>query len=121
MSGSFVDAKYQSTLVPTDIYSILVQPETLQATIDGTANTSPTGEVNQKVSMKVSKTRREIGASPHKVALRFTGTIPDGYSGGDVIIPALSNSFKAAAVNKATGTYLGAAVKVIYTVPENFK
>lgn len=103
------------------IAPIRVQPETLQATINGVANDPPTGAVTLPVFVKVSKTRREYGIGPRKVLLRFPDGAFDDYTGDDIEIPVLQASTAAAWTNGQTGTYLGQNVEVVGRSPESVR
>lgn len=117
-AGAFSSTKYESDL--GSIYAIKVQPETVSAVIDGVANAAPAGAIDQEVSAQVSKGRRAKGMNARVVRLRFTGALPDGYSGGLVTIPVLTpatfNSWTA--TSSKTGTYLGSPVEVAGFSPQ---
>lgn len=110
-AGNFIDSKYESN--SGRVYAIRVQPETLALTLDGTANAAPTGDIDQEVSAKAKGGKREIGCIARTVTVRFTGTVPDGYSGDDVTVPVLTPGLYNAAVKGVTGTYLGEAVAYV--------
>jgi len=112
-AGNFSDSKYESN--SGSIYKIRVQPETLTATIGGTANDAVVSDVDQEVSAKASGGKREIGMIARTVTLRFTGTPPTNYSGDDVTIPVVKQTTFDSWTTPAdqAGTYLGAAVKVV--------
>lgn len=117
--GKFARARYQSD-VPTRIYQIRVQPETLLLTINGTANPSPEGAANQSVSAKVSGGRRTSGISARKVRIQFAGeTAPAGYAAGQIIsLPVLTPTLFNAIEKGGLGTYLGQAIVVVGKTPE---
>lgn len=116
--GAFVKSRYEFTtgstpgLTETPICPITVQPETIGLTIGGASNDPPVGGTNIDVSASVSKGKRQYGIGPRKVSLRFTGTLPAGYTGDNVIVPILTNSFFNSISTGDTGTYLGADVAV---------
>lgn len=110
-SGTFTDSKYESAA--GDIYNCRVQPETLAATLGGTANAAPAGAATQKVSARSSGSKRAYGMTMRSVVLRFTGAAPDGYSGDDISIPILTpDLYNSLTAKTTTGTYLGADVIV---------
>lgn len=116
-AGQFASSKYQAD--SGNIYSIRVQPETLLATIGGTANAAPAGAVDQEVSAKVSKGNRGIGMKPRAVTFRWTGAAPDDYNPqGLVTIPILTQALYNAIVKDAAVSYLGATGAVVSKSPE---
>ena len=100
---------------------IRVQPETLAATIGGETNTGAAGPIDMPGSVKANKGNRELGVGARSVTLRFTGTLPTGYSGDNVRIPILRPAAFAAMTIGATGTYLSAPVVVVGRSPENVR
>ena len=98
-----------------------VQPETLAATIGGTANDGVTGPATAPGSATISQGRRSAGVNMRYVTLKFTGTPPTGYSGDPVRIPVLDPAVFAEWTLGRTGTYLGAAVEVVGRVGETVK
>jgi len=98
-----------------------VQPETLAASIDGTANASATGPATAPGSATSSQGRRSAGVNMRYVSLGWTATPPTGYSGDTVRIPVLDPATFTAWTLGATGTYLGAAVEVLSRVGETVK
>lgn len=116
-AGAFQIEAYETD--PGTIHAIRVQPETLAATIGGTANAAATGAIVGLGSASVSRGRRANGINARLVRLRFTGTPPTGYlENGTVTIPALTPEFYDAAIRGATGSYLGVAVEVSGRSPE---
>ena len=122
-AGAFTKSKYQATADNGGgIYSVTIQPETLACTIATVVNAAPTAAVDQKVSARVGGGKRKIGMNCATISMRFTGTLPEGYkSGGILVIPALTTAFRTAAAVGATGTYLGEAVVVIGRSPERVR
>mgnify|MGYP006896872946 CR=1 FL=1 len=112
-AGEFTSSKYESN--SGSIYKIRVQDETLSATIGAVANTAPIAAVDQEVSAKASGGKREIGMIARTVTLRFTGTLPTGYSGDDVTVPVMQSSTFDSWTTPAdqTGTYQGVAVTLV--------
>lgn len=117
-AGNFVQSKYQAAYDDEQIHPIKVQPETLGASIDSQDNVEPSGATTSPISAKVSGSRRQLGLTPRKVTLQFTGTTagdrPTGYAANSkVTIPALTSAFWDKCKKGNTGTYLGKAVKVV--------
>jgi len=98
-----------------------VQPETLNAEIDGTSNASAIGPATAPGSATSSQGRRSAGVNMRYVSLGWTGAAPAGYSGDPVRISVLEPDTFAAWTLGATGTYLGAAVEVLSRVGETVK
>lgn len=110
-AGAFGVARYQTDA--GNLCNVKIQPETLAATIDGTANSIPLGATNQEASAIVSGGRGN-GVFCRKLRLQFTGAVPDGYqSGGVVTIPWLVQAAWAGFKKNDTGTYLGSPVRVV--------
>ena len=95
-----------------------VQPETLAATIGGTANIAAGGPATLPSSAVVSRGRRSRGISMRTVTLRWTGEPPAGYDGKTVTIPVLTVATFTAWVLEGTGTYLATPCKVVGRTPE---
>jgi len=114
-AGKFEDSFY------TDDYDhvrpIRIQEETRALTIGGQANSAPTGPADAGTGyVRVSGGKRTYGVTPRKVAIRFTGTPPTGYSASQTYrIPVLiPGHWKAYTDPKLqTGTYLGVACQVV--------
>lgn len=105
-AGDFLDAFYQTD--NGDIVPIRIQPETASLTLNAVANAAATGPASPGFpSAKVSGGRREFGINARLVRVRFTGTLPPGYSGGKSIItlPVLAQSVWAGYSKGQTGTY----------------
>lgn len=114
-AGAFQISKYAASYGNGDqIHPIRVQPETLSATIDGTANAAPTGAVNNPIQCRVSGGKRQIGLLARYVTLQAPATgQPSTYQAGGVTrIPALTEAFYNKATKGASCTYLS----VTYTV-----
>lgn len=121
-AGDFESSKYELSAENGGyIGKIRVQPETLAATFNATANAAPVGATNMPGSVKVSRGKRELGVGARSATIRFTSTPPDGYSGDDVTIPILTPATAAAWTDESTGTYLGVAAKIISKSPESVK
>jgi len=114
--GKFTSSKYAAD--SGKIYSIRVQPETLTATIGGTANAAPAGAVDQEVSAKVSKGNRGIGIKPRSVTVRWDAA-PTGYDPNSLVrIPILTQAVYTAAVKGAVVDYNDGTGKVVSKSPE---
>ena len=110
-AGAFGVARYETD--EGNLCNVKIQPETIAAVVNGTTNSIPVGSTNQEASAIVSGGRGN-GVFCRKVRLQFTGTAPTGYqAGGVVVIPWLVRSAWAAIKKNDTGTYLGAAVRVV--------
>lgn len=121
-AGEFTREVYETN--EGNFASVKVQPETIAAVVDGVTNVAGAGPVNQEASAQVSGGKRSIGIKCRTVTLEFTGTVPDGYSGDPVTIPALTPAFYAACnpnSDTATGTYLGQAVRAVGRSPETVR
>lgn len=119
MAGAFSKTKYETD--GGSIVNIKVQPETLAANITDT-NDAPSGSVTAGFpSAAVQLGRREIGIKARAVSLEFTATLPTGYKGGLVRIPILTKALYDAISVGSTGTYLGAAVRVVGKSPESIR
>lgn len=103
------------------VLSCRVQPETLAATIDGTANAAPAGPATAPGSATISQGRRTAGVNMRYVRLGWTGSPPTGYSGDPVVIPVLDPAVFADWTLGATGTYLSAPVEVLGRVGETIR
>lgn len=91
-AGAFEISKYERD--NGDIHPVQVQPETLQATVGGTANSAPAGAIDNDISAKVGKGKREIGLGTRTVSFTWnSGGAPTGYlEGGSITIPILQQS-----------------------------
>ena len=96
-----------------DVGQIRLQPETIGLTLAGTVNAPAAGAVNLPLRVRARKGTREYGIGSRSVSLRFTATIPTGYSGDDVQVPVLTPAAFASYNLGSAGTYLGEAVVVI--------
>ena len=121
-AGEFERSKYEASVDNGGgIYPIRVQPETTLLAIAGTANDPPAGAVDQRVTAKASKGKREYGVGPRQVVLAWTGAPPTDYSGDNVTVPVLTPGAFADYTIGATGTYLGAACEVVSRLPESVR
>lgn len=116
-AGDFTDAFYQTDA--GKITTIRIQPETLTLTLNAVANASAAGPPEAGLpSAKVSGGRREFGINARLIRVRFTGTLPPGYSGGKSILtlPVMSQTVFAGYSKGQTGTYTlnGTAYDVVF-------
>lgn len=121
-SGSFENSKYEN-LAGNVIYPCRLQPETLALDIGGVTNDPPAGAVTAGVArIKLRKGKREFGPTIRTVTVEMTaaGTGLNAYAeiGDQFTLPILSNAFFNAISIDDTGTYLGAACKVVSKFPE---
>lgn len=113
-AGSFDSTFYQMSADNGGfVLAARVQPETLAASIDGATNSGHPGPATAPGSATTSQGRRSAGVNMRYVTLEWTGAPPAGYSGDPVRIPVLRPSTFAAWQKSATGSYLGAGVRVI--------
>lgn len=119
-AGTFARTKYQAN--NGDIYPIRLQPETLELTIGGTANSAPAGATTERLLASVSKGNREYGVKPRRVGVKFSAAPPVGYKPDQIYyIPILGSAFYGTIAVGATGIYLGVAVDVVSLLPELIK
>jgi hypothetical protein len=114
-AGGFTVTRYSATYDSTEIHPIRVQPETLLASVGGTANSAPSGSVTNPISARVTGGSRTLGLIARKVRLRLPPTgQPTGYlAGGVITIPALNQTFYNACVKGAAITYLEVTCTVL--------
>lgn len=116
-AGAFVRSFYTDD--DADVHPIRVQPETLEATFDGTANTAPAGPATSNISAQVTGSRRGLGLFARYVTVVFTATPPAGYAVGQrykIVVPSLT-VYNGINVND-TAEYLETAAQVISKTPE---
>lgn len=105
-AGSFVQSKYQSDT--GDVHIIKVQPETLAATIGGTANAAVAGAVDSVFAAEVNRGARAYGLRPRKVTVAFETDVPTGYRPYTTLsIPVLSAAVFAAVSPGDAVSYAG--------------
>jgi len=115
-AGNFLRSRYAANYAdPAPIHPIRVQPETLAASIEGTANDPPAGVVSNPISASVSRGKREKGLKPHTISIQFPATgQPTGYkANGTTVIVALTLEFWNLAIPGAVINYLGVACTVV--------
>lgn len=116
-AGIFVNSKYESN--SGRVYFVKVQPETEALILGGTANAAPAGAIDQEVTASARGGERKNGISCRRVALTWTGTIPDGYfPNGRLEVPILTPALFSAVSRGTTGTYLGSPVEVVGKISE---
>lgn len=116
-AGGFAKVKYEANTGL--IYGVLIQPETETLIINGVTNTRPTAAKTAGLPRAlVGGSRRRRGAFTRLVRFRFTGTVPDGYLGGNSVLtlPVLTQSMFNGLDDDQTGTYTinGTAYDVAY-------
>lgn len=118
-SGAFTVAGYETD--NGDIVPILVQPETLAATL-GTANSSAGATFAAGFpSAQVSKGKRAIGINARTVSLRLTAEL-EGYKPDSILrIPVTTQARWTALSRGTTVTYQGVAGVVVGKSPESIR
>lgn len=118
--GTFVYTNYERN--DGAIQRIRVQPETLGLTIDAVANAAPAGPRDTAGTVRVGSSRRSFGVTARRVAVRWTGAVPDGYDpNGIIYLPILTPGLFNDIILGATGTYLGNSIEVVGTTPEQVR
>lgn len=118
-SGSIFRSKYQADAGNGGgVYPCKLNGETLIATFATTANAPPTGDVDQPVSARANKSRREYGVGMRKVLIEWD-SIPSGYITQTATIVVLRPETFAAWTVGARGTYLGTDATVISRTSED--
>ena len=118
-AGSFTSSIYEDDA--NRFYRMRVQPETLLLVINTVTNVAGAGPVDQPVSARARGSRRAIGATARTVSLRFTATLPVGYSGDPVSVPIMTPAVFNGINPGQTGTYLGSDVEVISKTAEQLR
>ena len=120
-SGPFDDVIYEAN--SGLFYAARVQPETLGLTLGGTANAAGAGPVTPGLpSARISGGRRSYGVFMRGVRVVVTAAGTSDLSVGSVItLPLLTPDAFATAGRGATGTYNGATVRSLGTIPERIK
>lgn len=120
-AGAFSISKYQAN-DGTSIYPVRLQPETLAAEFDGTANAEPAGATNQPIFAQVSRANGAYGVRPRKATIRFTATPPTGYKVDQTYtLPIMTSALWDTIVPGQVGTYLGVATQVVSKAPESIR
>lgn len=121
-SGAFESTFYGlSTENGGAVMRARVQPETLAASFDATANAAPTGPATAPGSATISQGRRSAGVNMRYVTVRWTGSPPTDYTGLTARIVVLDPVVYAAWTLGATGTYLATAAEIVGRNPETVK
>jgi hypothetical protein len=119
-AGVFEISQYSSNTLAT-VHRIRVQPETLAATLGGTANAAPSGTAVLP-SAQVSKSKRSLGINARTITIKFAaGDEPDGYKpDSPITIPWLQNNsaFLTAVPGITATTYLGESAILVGTSAE---
>ena len=121
-SGAFISSRYAASYAANAIHPIKIQPETTGLTIAGAINTPPSGVATNPISAIGSLGRRALGLKPRKVSFKFTSDTPQAglYREGAVLTLPWLNPFTEGQFAKgATGSYLGEAIEVVSTSPED--
>lgn len=120
-SGAFTLVRYAASYSAVEqIHPIKVQPETTGLTIGGIVNIPPINATTNKLSAKVSGSKRSLGLTARSVSFKFTGATPQAglYKADATIRLPWLNPFTSEISKGATGTYLGEPIIVVGTSPE---
>lgn len=121
-SGPFSNVFYETSADNGSyVLAARVQPETLAATFDGTANASAAGPANAPGSATISQGRRSAGVNMRYVTVRWDAAPPTDYSGLTARIPVLDPATFSAWTLNSSGTYLGTAATVVGRTGETIK
>lgn len=101
------------------LVGIRVQPETLTLTLDGVANTAPTGvSADGYPSAQTSQSRRAIGINARRVTCVYTSAATGDLPGLRITLPWLTFATFNALPRNALGTYNGEPVRLANTLSE---
>ncbi len=121
-SGSFTRTFYQlSADNGGGIAPIRLQPETLAATIAGTANAAPAGPATIPGSATISQGRRSAGINARYITVAWDGAPPTDYDGLTARIVVPNPTVYAGATLGSAVTYLSTAATVVGRTPETVK
>jgi len=110
-SGVFEDGKYESN--DGDIYFCRAQPESKALILGGVTNAYPTSAVDQKVSARLTGSKRQVGATARTVRVQLTASLA-GYKPNAVLtVPIFTPTVYDGFVRGQVGTYQGTAVKYV--------
>lgn len=112
-AGGFTTTIYEANA--GTFHNMRVQPETLAATIGGTANAAAAGPVDSPFFAKVSKASTEYGLAPRFGVIRWDDdSAPTGYlESGTVAIPIMTRTlFDAASIGDAVAYNGGTGILV---------
>lgn len=93
-AGAFVISSYRASYNTDQIHPIRIQPETLAASANSTANNAPSDPANSPISAVVSRGKRSKGLIPRTVTIRLnedqilTGYLPRSITTIPVLLPA---------------------------------
>ncbi len=121
-SGSFVRTFYGiSAENGGGVAPIRLQPETLAATLGGTANAAVGGPATQAGSVTISQGRRSAGINARYVTVSWDGAPPDDYSGltARIVVPD-PDVYAGTSIGDSV-TYLGTAATIVGRTPETVK
>lgn len=121
--GSFTTSRYGSETLGTQ-HPIRVQPETLDITLGGTANTPPVG-TSILPSAQVSRSRRALGINARTITFKFaSGNEPTGYKPeSPITVPWLQNNtaFLSAVPGETVVNAYGSPAILVGTTPEKVR
>jgi hypothetical protein len=121
-SGAFTRTFYEvSAENGGGIAPIRLQPETLSATIAGSANAAPDGPATIPGSATISQGRRSAGINARYITVAWTGDPPTDYSGLTARIVVPDPAVYADATLGASVTYLSTAATVVGRTPETVR
>lgn len=118
-SGAFDIYNYKAD--SGTVFPITLQPETTEATFNGSINSSPAGSpVAGVASISVSAGRRSIGIHPRVVTVGKMTGMPTGYlANATYRIVCLSDTVFAGLTRGQAAGYLGGTGKIISVTKEN--
>lgn len=121
--GKFVTKSYAADYELAANHPIRVQPETLTLAFGPNTNGDAIGAINNPISAVVSLGRRNLGLRPRMVTFKFDeDAAPEGYEDmGLITLPWLQRAGFNLLTKGTKGTYLGGAVEVVSTSPEQAK
>lgn len=117
MAGT-TDGKYE--LDDGTVAAIRISPSTLGATI-GSGNTEPSGAITSPTRARRSGSGRAYGIHARVVYAKYTAALPTGATSKLVAIPWMQQAGWASIKPGDTGTYQGAAIKVVGKRAEKVK
>jgi hypothetical protein len=119
-SGAFQSSKYETN--SGAVLKCRIQPETLDFTIAGTANTATSAAIDTPGSARMGGGKRRFGVTARAVYINFDDGAPAGYKDGvTYAIPCLRTNVYDAAETAATGTYLGTTCRIVGRRSESVK
>jgi hypothetical protein len=110
-AGVFEDGKYETD--DEDVYFCRAQPESKGLILGGVTNAYPTGEIDQKVSARLTGSKRQIGVTARTVRVQLTATLT-GYKPDAILtVPVFTKDVYDGFGRGQVGTYLSTAVKYV--------